>query len=151
MSGQINTMKDIIDYAAETYGDAPAIRYKVRKEVITRTFRDLKRDSEAFCRALDSMGMLGKHVAVIGPTTYEWILAYFGAANSGCVIVPLDAQLPASDVCELLNRADISVLVYDELRRDVAEMAKEKCPKSGSWFPCRQKRTKNRSCPTPVF
>ena len=128
MSGQINTMKDIIDYAAETYGDAPAIRYKVRKEVITRTFRDLKRDSEAFCRALDSMGMLGKHVAVIGPTTYEWILAYFGAANSGCVIVPLDAQLPAADVCELLNRADISVLVYDELRRDVAEMAKEKCP-----------------------
>ena len=78
MSGQINTMRDIIDYAAETYGDAPAIRYKVRKEVITRTFRDLKRDSEAFCRALDSMGMLGKHVAVIGPTTYGGSLPLFG-------------------------------------------------------------------------
>ena len=30
--------------------------------------------------------------------------------------------------CELLNRADISVLVYDELRKDVAAMAKEACP-----------------------
>lgn len=128
MSGQINTMKDIIGYAAQTYGKNPAIRYKVRKEVITKTYEDIKKDSEAFSRALDHMGMLEKHVAVIGPTTYEWIITYFGAANSGCVIVPLDAQLPAADVCELLNRADISVLVYDELRRDVAGMVKEKCP-----------------------
>ena len=128
MSSQINTMKDIIGYAAKTYGENPAIRYKVRKEVVTKTYLDLKRDSEAFSRALEGMGMLGKHVAVIGPTTYEWIISYFGAADSGCVIVPLDAQLPAADVCELLNRADISVLVYDELRRDVVELAGEKCP-----------------------
>ena len=96
--------------------------------MVTKTYLDLKRDSEAFSRALEGMGMLGKHVAVIGPTTYEWIISYFGAADSGCVIVPLDAQVPAADVCELLNRADISVLVYDELRRDVAELAGEKCP-----------------------
>lgn len=36
MSSQINTMKDIIGYAAKTYGENPAIRYKVRKEVVTR-------------------------------------------------------------------------------------------------------------------
>lgn len=128
MSRQMNTMRDIIDYAAETFGDNPAIRWKVRKDIATRTYQDIKADSEAFSRALDSMGMLGKHIAVIGPTTYEWIIGYFGSANSGCVVVPLDAQLPAADVCELLNRADVSVLVYDELRKDVAAMAKEACP-----------------------
>lgn len=128
MSRQINTMKDIIDYAAKTYNTRPAIRYKVRREIEEKSFLDLKQDSEAFSRALESLGMLGKHVAVIGPTTYEWIVSYFGTANSGGVIVPLDAQLPAADICELLNRADISVLVYDELRKDVAAMAKEACP-----------------------
>lgn len=128
MSRQMNTMRDIIDYAAETFGDNPAIRWKVRKDIATKTYQDIKADSEAFSRALDSMGMLGKHIAVIGPTTYEWIIGYFGSANSGCVVVPLDAQLPAADVCELLNRADVSVLVYDELRKDVAAMAKEACP-----------------------
>ena len=76
MSSQINTMKDIIGYAAKTYGENPAIRYKVRKEVVTKTYLDLKRDSEAFSRALEGMGMLGQHVAVIGPTT---------ASGSGCV------------------------------------------------------------------
>lgn len=128
MSRQINTMKDIIDYAAETYNTRPAIRYKVCREIEEKSFLDLKQDSEAFSRALESLGMLEKHVAVVGPTTYEWIVSYFGTANSGGVIVPLDAQLPAADICELLNRADISVLVYDELRKDVAAMAKEACP-----------------------
>lgn len=125
---KISTMKEIIDYAAQNHGTNPAIRYKVRKEVVSKTYQELKQDSESFSRALESMGMLGKHIAVIGTTTYEWIVTYFGAANSGCVIVPLDVQLPAADICELLNRADISVLVYDELRKDVAALAKELCP-----------------------
>ena len=72
--------------------------------------------------------MLGKHIAVIGPTTYEWIISYFGAVNSGCVAVPLDASLPAADLCDLLNRADISVLMYDSLRKDAAKLARETCP-----------------------
>lgn len=128
MSRTENTMKDIIDYAADMHGDAPAIRWKVKKEIITKTFLDIKHDSDAFGRALETLGMQGKHVAVIGPTTYEWIAAYFGTANSGGVIVPLDAQLPAGDICELLNRADIGVLVFDELRKDVAALAAELCP-----------------------
>lgn len=128
MSGQIDTMRDIIDYAAETYGDSPAIRYKVKKEIVTKTFREVKADSEAFSRVLEHFGMLGEHVAVIGPTTYEWIISYFGTANSGSVIVPLDAQLPAGEVCDLLNRADIHMLVYDSLRKDAAEAAREMCP-----------------------
>lgn len=125
---KISTMKEIIDYAAQSHGTNPAIRYKVRKEVVSKTYQELKQDSESFSCALESMGMLGKHIAVIGTTTYEWIITYFGAANSGCVIVPLDVQLSAADICELLNRADISVLVYDELRKDVAALAKELCP-----------------------
>ena len=129
MNGQIETIKDIIDYAAEEYGPQAAFRYKVRKEVADRTYQDLKRDSEAFGNALISFGMQGKHVAVIGPTTYEWVVSYFGTADSGGVVVPLDAQLPAADLCELLDRADIEVLVYDELRKDAAAMAGEKCPK----------------------
>ena len=43
--------------------------------------------------------------------------------------VPLDASLPAADLCELLDRADVTALVFDEVRRDVAEMAGERCPK----------------------
>ena len=61
-------------------------------------------------------------------TTYQWIVSYFGIVGSGSVAVPIDAQLPADAVCELLERADVEMLVFDEIRRDVAEAVKEKCP-----------------------
>lgn len=127
-NGQLQTMKDIIDYAANAYQDQTAFQYKVKKEVVSKSYNQLKKDCEAVSRSLESMGMLGKHVAVIGPTSYEWIISYFGTVNSGGVIVPIDAQLPAADICDLLNRADISVFVYDELRADVAEAARVQCP-----------------------
>ena len=61
-------------------------------------------------------------------TSYPWLVTYFGTVNSGSVIVPLDVNLPAEDVCDLIDRSDSTVLVYDEVRKDVAAMAKERCP-----------------------
>ena len=58
------------------------------------------------------------------------LLSYFGTVNSGSVAVPLDASLPAADVCELVDRADAVVLVADEARKDVLEASQESsCPK----------------------
>jgi len=128
MEKKPSTMKEIIDHAAGSFGEQDAFRYKAGKEVAKKTYIDLQKDSQAFSRVLERYDMTGKHVAVIGPTTYEWIVTYFGTVNSGSVIVPIDALLPAEEVCELLNRADISVFVYDELRKDVVKIIKERCP-----------------------
>lgn len=127
-NSQLQTMKDMIDYAASAYQDQTVFQYKVKKEVVSKSYNRLKKDSEAVSGGLKALGMLGKHTAVIGPTSYEWVISYFGTVNSGGVIVPIDAQLPVGDICELLNRADISVLVYDELRADVANEARKMCP-----------------------
>ena len=43
--------------------------------------------------------------------------------------MPLDASLPAEEVCELLDRADVTMLVLDEIRGDVAAIVEERCPK----------------------
>ena len=126
---QVKTMKDILDHAANTYGDRDAIRYKVRKEVASKSYLDVKQDSESVSCVLKSLNMLGRHVALIGPTSYEWMISYFGVVNSQSVVVPIDVQLPADEVCELLERAEVSVLVYDELRTDVAQMVQDRCPK----------------------
>ncbi len=124
----VRTLRDIIRHGAEAYGSQTAFRYKVKKEIVDRTYLDVNRDSMAVSRMLESMGMEGKHIALIGTTTYQWIVGYFGIVGSGSVAVPIDAQLPADAVCELLERADVEMLVFDEIRRDVAEAVKEKCP-----------------------
>lgn len=126
---EANTLQEIISRAADSYGSQTAFRYKVKRELEEKTYEDLHRDTMAFGRMLEEKGMRGKHIAVIGPTSYGWITSYFGAANSKSVAVPIDVQLPAEAVCELLNRADVEMLVFDEVRTDVAEAAASSCPK----------------------
>lgn len=125
----VQTLQDVITHSAAAYGKQAAYRYKVKKEVVDRTYEDVKRDSMAVSRMLDGFGMTGKHIALLGATTYEWIVSFFGITNSGSVAVPIDAKLPADAICELINRADVEWLFYDEIRADVVELMKKSCPK----------------------
>lgn len=124
---KVSSMKDIVNYAAKTYGDNPAIKYKQKKDIVTKTFNDIKSSSQAFSNTLKKLNALGEHIAVIGPTTYEWIITYLGTVNSGSVIVPIDRELRVDDVCDVLKRADVTVFVYDELYADMAKLIKQNC------------------------
>ena len=125
-----STIRQLLVEAEKKFGAEDAIRYKVgKKEIAKKSYTQLKEDSESFSRALENLCEKGAHVAVTGMTSYLWIVTYFGTVGSGHVAVPLDAALPAEEMCELLDRSDAEVFVYDECRKDVAELAKERCPK----------------------
>lgn len=125
-----NTIRDIVVYAAEKFGDGDAVRYKIKKDTVeTRSYAQLKADSESFSNVLKALGQQGQHVALTGMTSYTWIAAYLGTVNSGSVAVPLDVSLPAAEMCELIDRSDATVFVADEIRQDVIAMAKANCPK----------------------
>lgn len=122
-------IKDILIQSAETYGNEDAIRYKSgRNEITAKSYQQLKQDSEGLSNAIDALDEHGQHIAIIGATSYEWIVSYFGVVGGANVAVPLDVSLPALEVCDLLNRADVTMLIYDEIRKDVAELVREKCP-----------------------
>lgn len=131
---QLRNLKDLIDFSAETYGEKIAIRTKQKKEIIDKSYIALKADSEAFSRTLEKYALRGKHVALLGPTSYEWIVGYFGTVNSGGVVVPIDKELPAADICDELHRADVEVLVYDSSYADIAAQVRRDCPQVTSYF-----------------
>ena len=124
----VETLRDIIRHGADTYGAQAAFRYKVKKQIEEKTYEELNRDTMAVSRMIEAFGMKGKHVALLGSTSYPWISSFFGITNSGSVAVPIDVQLSKEAICELLNRADVEMLIFDELRRDVAEVVRESCP-----------------------
>ena len=124
-----STVREILVNTEKKYGAEDAVRYKISKnEIESKTYTQLKEDSESFSCLLRDLGEQGKHISVIGMTSYAWLVTYFGTVNSGSVIVPLDVNLPAEDVCDLIDRSDSTVFVYDEVRKDVAAIAKERCP-----------------------
>lgn len=133
-----STIYELLTEAACAYGTQDAIRYKVKcadesgkkeTKVESKTYTQLREDSERFTQALAQLGEQGRHIAIIGSTSYSWITAYYGIVNGGSVAVPLDANLPAQDLCELLDRADVTTLVFDESKADVATLAAQNCPK----------------------
>ena len=124
----VENLRDIVKYSALNYGEQAAYRYKVKKEVEEKSYNQVYQDSMAVSRMVETFGLKGKHIAIIGTTTYQWIMTYFGVTGSASVAVPIDAQLPADAICELLNRADVEMLVYDEIRADIIASVKEQCP-----------------------
>ena len=123
-----HTIPEILSYAKKTYGADDAIRWKKSKnEIESRTYSELKNDTDSFANAIEKLGKKGQHIAVIGPSSYEWIVSYLAITESGSVAVPIDASLPAADICELLDRADVRMLIFDEARSDVAEAAAKSC------------------------
>lgn len=125
---EIKHIGELVTEAAKEYSDKIAYRYMKNKELVEKTYTQFKMDCDAFSRTLEALGMQGKHIAVIGPTSYEYLVTYLGTASSGSVIVPIDKELPTVEVIDLLNRADISVFVYDGQYAHLLEEVKVQCP-----------------------
>ncbi len=136
MSETKSTVRELLVEAEKKYHAQDAFRYKVKgadengkkaAKIESKSYTQLKDDSERFSAALAALGEQGKHIAIIGPTSYSWVVTYFGTVDSGSVAVPLDANLPDADLCELIDRADVTTLVYDEAKAGVAELAAKQC------------------------
>lgn len=136
MNVESSTIRDLLVKAEAAYGPSDAFRFKARSEepdgkktiVEHKTYSELKQDSEKLSAALDSIGEKNTNVAILGATSYEWVVTYMGTVNGGNIAVPLDAQLPTEDICDLLNRADVTTLVYDDSKAQTAKEAALKCP-----------------------
>lgn len=125
-----STIRDLLAVPVSRLPEKAAIRYKKGKnEIAEKTYSQIKADSEKFSAVLKTLGEQGNHIALVGATSYEWLITYFGIVNSASVAVPLDVLLPAEDLCELIDRADATVFVIDEVRADVLAIVKERCPK----------------------
>ena len=71
----VSTIREIIVQAAETYQDASAIRYKIsKKEIASKSYAQLREDSERFSNALEALGEQGNHIAITGMTSYSWLV-----------------------------------------------------------------------------
>ena len=130
MNSMSSTIREMLVKSAESFDSRDAFRYKVKSSdaegkksvaVEGKTYTELKNDTECFSAALVALSEQKKHIAILGTTSYSWVVAYFGVVNSGSVAVPLDAALPTEDLCELIDRADVTTLVFDKSKAKVAD------------------------------
>ena len=114
MLRKVKDLRDLLNYAAERYGEGAAYLYKekVGGDYLPVSFARFREDVYSLGSALLAEGLEGTHIAVIGENRYEWIVTYFAVACGLGVIVPLDKELPVQELSGLAQRANLSAIVY---------------------------------------
>ena len=124
----VKDLKDMLNSSCELYGDNVAFLQKDKpggeyKEI---KFNEYKRDVEALGTALISLGLKDKNVAVIGENRYEWAVSYLAIVNGTGTVVPLDKELPEAELESLINRGEVSAIIYSKKKSEQIENIKKR-------------------------
>jgi len=117
---EIKNLKELVNKCADTFGEKTAFMFEREKEEVCISYSQFKSDVDALGTAFYDMGIQNAKIAVIGENSYEWILSYFATVNSGNVIVPLDKELPASDIKNIIDDAGVIALVFSDNYSDIS-------------------------------
>ncbi|MBR6531716.1 MAG: AMP-binding protein [Clostridia bacterium] len=114
-------LKELVEYCAKQYGDSKAFWYREKNDEIVKSFKQVADDVRALGTYLHSIGFHGKHIAIMGENSYEWIISYFAVVNGGNVVVPIDKENVAADVKFQLTQSDAELFLYSDTYADIAE------------------------------
>ncbi|MGN0448042.1 MAG: iron-containing alcohol dehydrogenase [Acutalibacteraceae bacterium] len=125
---QLKNLKEMIDYGAENFGTRIFMEYKENGGISKKSYLQLKASCDTFTAMLNKKGFHKAHTAIVGPTSFEWVVAFFGTANSGGAAVPLAPNETDEMNCRLMEFADVTVLAFDQKSRSLYEAAKANVP-----------------------
>ncbi len=112
----ISTIRDLFLSSTELYADNVAYLTKDDPKADYREikYREFREDVFAFATALMGMGLKDKKIAIIGDASYMWAIGYISVVCGVGTIVPLDKELPASDIDNLTEIAGVEAVIYSE-------------------------------------
>ena len=70
-------VRELVEWASEQYHDRIAFSYREKasaKESVKISYRQFGEDVRALASAMLAMGCAGRHVALIGKLSYEWVV-----------------------------------------------------------------------------
>ncbi len=107
-------LQEFVREISEAYGDRDAYRYIVDDAVVGKSFKDFERDINSVASYFVNKGWRGKHIAIIGSSSYNWVVAFLGIACSANVVIPIDKMLPENDILGLLAMGDTDMVFLSE-------------------------------------
>ncbi len=110
----IKDLKDMLNSSTELYGDKAAFlsKPKGKTDYVPITYKQYKSDVDAFGTALTDLGLKGSKIALIGENRYEWSISYLSIVNGTGIVVPLDKELPANEIENLIVRSKAEAIIY---------------------------------------
>lgn len=126
-SRPITDIKNMIETSAELFGDNVAFMQKDNNNEPYRKilYKEALADVNGLGTALISKGLKGKRIAVIGENCYQWATSYLAAVCGTGIVVPLDKELSAEELKNLVIRADVECVLFQKKFEDMFKEMKD--------------------------
>lgn len=122
-------IRDILEESEKKFSEIKAVKWLNKKEIFERSYHEMMENVSAVRKGLLAEGFKGKHIALIGASSVEWIESYLGIITGNTVAVPLDAGLPGEELAELINRSDSEALFLSPKNKALLDVILTECPK----------------------
>jgi long-chain acyl-CoA synthetase len=109
---QVSDLKDLLSKVASKFRERDAFRFKTPEGIQSKTYEQFEKDVNALGTALLCEGFAGKKIALLGETSYEWVVSYFAVTCGVGVVVPIDKELPDGDIANIIADSGASAVIF---------------------------------------
>ena len=119
----VSTIRELIETSAAEFGDRTAFVVKRNSENVEITYKEVLENVKALATFFNAEGLKGCKIAVIGKNSYEWSLTYLAAVCGTGVIVPVDKDLKAPEIKNIISLSGAQAVMYSkELEQTVESL-----------------------------
>ena len=119
--------RDMIDGIVIGNEEKPAISWFTRsgQEKIV-TLGKLREDVLCLQEKMIELGLAGKHIAILGENSYEWLVVYFATTYCGAVAVCVDIEQSNQTIKQMLTMTDVDAIFASKCVEEICfEFAEE--------------------------
>ena len=111
----IRDFKDIINQSEKLFSERPAYKLRNKDGIYYEvTYSNFRHSIYYLANSLVNDGYSRAHIAVVGANSYNWSVTYLAVTCSDNVIVPIDKELTADNMMDVIKDSDSTVLFGDK-------------------------------------
>ena len=118
-------MRELVEDVSSRYSDNTAFLFHDGEGVAEIKYSQLGDDVRSFATYLNSLGLEGEKVVVIGKNSYEWALTYLTVTSGVGIIVPMDKDLSEDQIDYLIEDSEPKCIVYGKETEEKLTQRKE--------------------------
>lgn len=123
----IVTIRQMFDSSAEEFSDRTAFYVKDQPggSYRTITYQEAQQDVHGLGTGLLQLGLWRKPIALVGESRYQWATAYLAITGGVGIAVPIDKELPADELVQLICLAKAEAVVFSRKYKNIFLQAME--------------------------
>lgn len=125
------TIKEVFEMAREKYSNNIFMleKFNPKEEFTKITYKEFTDDVIYLGTALtNKYNLKDERIVVIGENTYHWYVSYMAMLCGVGIAVPVDKELPANEIENVINRSRATAVIYSTKKKDIIKKVQDKLP-----------------------